>query len=130
MTLTRPGAAQTPSGAPPNVPANAVRAPATASSSLVTRRPRRSWLGSGLPPLLGRCPPQAGGAPSLWRCSLGSHLHVTQLLGHVLRVRVGDERPHPGLRAGQVLQLARRAAEREQLQVQPPVLAPVVDRPL
>ena len=50
--------------------------------------------------------------------------HGPQLLGDVLGVGVGDERAHPRLGPGEVLQLARRAAEREQLQVQPPVLAP------
>ena len=94
MTLTRPGAAQTPSGGPPKRSAKA--APARAGGLVVVH----------------------------------STTTAAQLLGDVLRVRVGDEHAHPRLRAGQVLQLAGSAAQREQLQVQPPVLAPAVHRRL
>src|SRR3954471_20321276 len=95
MTLTRPGAAHTPSASVPNRSVNPARARAT--SSPLIRPPHRSWFDSGLVPLLGR-----------WRslrCSLARRSHIAQLLGDVLRVRVGDEGAHARLGAREVLHL-------------------------
>src|SRR5699024_2187333 len=95
--VARPGADQTPSGEAVNASSKAVRARRAPSASS-----------------------QAGSR------SVMKPLTLVQAVGDAFGGGVGDPRTHAGFGAGQVLELIGGAAHREQLQVQPQVVAALV----
>src|SRR4051794_32591693 len=128
MTLTRPGAAQTPAGGRPKVaskPSTARRDEAVRAASSASAYQSALVLGGASvmtrPRAVGR---RFAPAPDL---AASSRRHLPQSVGDSLRGGVVDPGAHAGLGAGEELQPPRRPHDREELQVQATQLALVAD---